>query len=186
MNILLTFTYDVALKHWYKSGVIYRELAFYKTLIQRNNDITFLTYGNRSDLKYSKLLGDIKVIPTYEFIKSKKNFIKFLRSLLIIFKLKDIFKNIHLIKTNQVEGCWIAIFAKIFYRKKILIRGGYDWLRNYIDLYKIQRNKNYITYLFRYFKIYMLEYVALKLADQIIYTSDSDIKFIIKTSIQIS
>lgn len=180
MKLLLTFTYNVSLDVWYKSGVISREISLYKKLSEKNVKTIILTYGDHKDYNYVDLLNGIQIIPIKTYIKSKNRIMVFLKTFLIPLKLKKVIRNVNIIKTNQIEGSWIAVIAKILYRKKIIIRGGYDWLRNYIALNRINKKKNYFRYLITYFKIFILEYFSLLLADRIILTSDSDINFVIK------
>ncbi|MFX1384033.1 MAG: glycosyltransferase family 4 protein [Promethearchaeota archaeon] len=179
--MLLLFTYGVSLKKWEEWGIITREISLYKQLSNKNVKYKFLTYGNDSDLKYQELLGDIEIIPTQNLIKSKNLILRLFKSFLLPFKLKKIFKSIDIIKTNQVEGCWVGLIAKIFFRKKIIIRAGYEWFRNYLNEVKIQSEKNFFRYLINYIYIFITELIAYKFADIIILTSRENIKFIIKT-----
>ncbi|MFX1256859.1 MAG: glycosyltransferase family 4 protein [Promethearchaeota archaeon] len=157
-----------------------REISLYKKLLKYGVEITFLTYGDESDFNYSDLLKGIRIVPILGMIKSKIPKFKFIKSLFLPFKLKKIFRNIDIIKTNQVEGSWIGCIAKILYRKKLIVRAGFEGLRNYITLSKVKGRKNYFKYLFYYFKIYILEFIAYKMADKIILTSELDINFILK------
>ena len=71
LRILLLFTYKVSLKIWYDSGLLFREIALYKKLVEKNNDVIFLTFGDDSDLNYSNSVNGIKIFPVLNFIKSK-------------------------------------------------------------------------------------------------------------------
>ena len=184
MKLLLNFTFNVSLETWFNSGYLTREIALYKKLLEKDFDITFLTYGGKKDLSYSKLLNGIDIIPAFISTKSKSHKINFLKSFILPLKLKNTFKNVDIIKTNQLRGSWVGWIAKILYGKKLIIRGGYEWLRNYAKNYaissKIRGKKSYLRYLLTILKIYIFEYIAYKLADAIILTSYSDINFIIK------
>ena len=74
MKVLLTFTYDVSLALWEKKGIISREVSLYKELVKKNVQIAFLTYGNENDFKCSDILGNIKIYPIFDYIKSKMKF----------------------------------------------------------------------------------------------------------------
>lgn len=180
MNLLLTFTDNVSLQTWFKSGIIFREISSYKKLLEKNVNIHFLTYGSKKDQTYSNLLGDIKVIPCSSLIKSRIPKFQFFKTLLIPIKLKKLFRNIDIIKTNQLNGSWVASIAKLLFKNKLIIRGGYEWLSRHIILSKIDGLKNYIKYLLKYFWIYLIEFLAYKLADGIILTNTADISFITK------
>ena len=181
MRIIITFTYGVSLEQWFRSGIIYRELELYKRLSQRNVNYSLLTYGDLKDLNYTPILGDIKVIPVKKYITSKISHFKFLKTLILPIRLKHLFSRIDIIKTNQMEGNLIVCIAKLLFRKKLIVRCGYEWLRTYISNYKIKENKNYIKYILRYIWMYMIEFISYKLADGIILTNKQDIQFIIKT-----
>jgi len=181
MRILITFTYGVSLEKWFNTGIIYRELELYKRLSQKNVKYSLLTYGDLKDLNYTPILGDIKVIPVKKYITSKISHFKFLKTLILPIRLKHLFSRIDIIKTNQMEGILIACIAKLLFRKKLIVRCGYEWLRTYISNYKIKENKNYIKYVLRYIWMYMIEFISYKLADGIILTNKQDIQFIVKT-----
>ncbi len=181
MRILITFTYGVSLEQWFTSGIIYRELELYKRLSQRNVNYSLLTYGDLKDLNYTPILGEIKVIPVKKYITSKISHFKFLKSLILPIRLKHLFSRIDIIKTNQMQGNLIVCIAKLLFRKKLIVRCGWEWLRTHISNYKIKENKNYIKYVLRYIWMYMIEFISYKLADGIILTNKRDIHFIIKT-----
>ena len=180
MKVLLTFTYDVSLEIWEKKGLIYREVSLYRELSKNNVNFSFLTYGTDNDLKYSDLLGDIKIYPAFSYIKSKSSLMQFIKSRFLSLKLKNVIKEFDIIKTNQTKGSWIAIIAKIFYKKKIIVRAGYDKLNAWKSFAKRKGLRNYINYLFYYSMIFLNELIAYKLADGIILTNDYDIQFVKK------
>ena len=180
MNVLLVFTFGKTLEGWYHKGIIFREIALYKKLIEKNVKCSFLTFGDERDNKYPEMLGEIKVISSYEFIKSRFFVLKIIKSLFLPFKLKSLFKNADIIKTVQVYGSWILCVAKIFYHRKIVVRAGYQ----YLNAFKVRSSKkgikNLIKYIIGYYFIFIFEFIAYKLADGIILTSDYDISYIVK------
>ncbi|MHA1285323.1 MAG: glycosyltransferase family 4 protein [Promethearchaeota archaeon] len=70
--------------------------------------------------------------------------------------------------------------AKLIYRKKIIVRGGYEQLKNYILKNTLEKNKSKLRYWLNYFFIYLIELISYKLADKIILTNKEDIEFVIK------
>ena len=181
MKNLLIFTYGISLEDWERYGLISRELALYKQLSEKNKvKYTFLTFGNENDYKFADILGNIEIIPTKKLINSKISKFQFLKSFLLPFKLRSVLKEIDIVKTNQINGFWIACIIKIFFKKKIIIRGGYDLLNEHISLSKKKGIKNLFIYLLNYFWIFIIELIAYKLADGIILTNEEDIKFILK------
>lgn len=183
MKILLLFSYGISLQYWNNIGIIDREISLYKKLLEKGLEFEFLTYGNEQDLKFKHLLQKIEIIPILNRVKSKNSILMLLKSLFLPLTIKNVFKNINIIKTNQVNGCWIGILTKVLYHKKLIIRGGYEWFRNYTSKSKVQKigTSSYLKYLFNYFYIFITELIAYKLADVIILTNRSDIDFIIKT-----
>ncbi len=179
MENLLIFTYLKSLKLWDNNGILSREIALYKGLMKKSINYKFLTFGSTNDLKYSNLLENIKIIPVQELINPKIPIIHFIKSFLLPIKLRKIFRELHLIKTNQIYGSWIAWFAKLLFRKKIVIRGGFDWLYRHIVLSDKRGFKNFIKYWMKYFWIYLIEFFAFRFADGVILTSQSDISFVI-------
>ncbi len=129
MNIIVFFTYDISLKDWEKSGLLDREIQFYKKLHEKYNvSFTFITFGDAKDTEIIDL-SYIKVEPIYKYISHKNNkILRFFKSLLVPLKLKSVLKNATLIKTNQLLGSWVAIISKIIYKKPLIIRTGYDLL----------------------------------------------------------
>ena len=71
MKLLLMFTYGVSLQKWFDLGIIYREFEVYKQLLQRDVDISVITYGNKKDLDYADLIKPIHVIPVKPLVSSK-------------------------------------------------------------------------------------------------------------------
>ncbi len=131
MNIILIFTYGISLKNWKETGLLSREIALYKELNKKYDvKFTFFTYGNSEDIEIAKEFSFINVIPANSYISlSKSKIINFLKTLYLPFKLKKELNNIDLIKTNQLNGCWVGILFKFLLRKPLIIRTGYDILQ---------------------------------------------------------
>ncbi len=180
MKTLVTFTYGISLDDWDKIGIIEREISLYKELTGKKIEVSFLTYGNHKDLEFSSLLGSIKIYPISNYIQSKIPICHLIKSFILPFKLKDLMKEFDIIKTNQINGCWIAYIAKILYNKKIIIRGGYEWLNRYRSFYNNKGMRNYVKYLLNYSWIFINELFAYKLADKIILTNEEDLSYILK------
>ena len=130
MKIALFFTYGISLYDWDSSGILTRELEMYKKIYKENNiEFNLITYGGDKDLELQDFEG-IEVFPVYSRLKYSKNkYVRIFKSFLIPFVFKDVIKDSHIIKTNQLKGSWVAIISKIFYKKPLIIRTGYDLLR---------------------------------------------------------
>ena len=180
MENLLIFTYGKSLNRWFELGILQRELLLYKELEKKGVKYRFLTFGNEEDFKYQSTLNAIRILPVQYLIKSRIPQFYFIKSLFLPFKLKKEFKYSSLIKTNQIRGSLIACVAKLFFKKKIIVRGGYEWLNRHIILSKKKGLKSYIKYFFNYCWISIYELIVYKLADGIILTNNQDIEFISK------
>lgn len=130
MKITLFFTYGISLDDWDSSGILKRELEIYKKIYKENKiEFNLITYGGDKDLELQDFEG-IDVFPVYSRLKYSKNkYINIFKSFLIPFVFKDVIKGSNILKTNQLKGSWVAIISKIFYKKPLIIRTGYDLLR---------------------------------------------------------
>ncbi|KKL74413.1 hypothetical protein LCGC14_2065120 [marine sediment metagenome] len=179
MKLLLTFTYGVSLQDWYNNGLLSREVSLYKRLSDKGVHINFLTFGDKKDLIHTNSLGKIKVIPIKKFLSSNIPKLHFIKSLFLPLKLRDEFNGVDIIKTNQLSGSWISCIAKLLFRKKLIIRGGFEKLNRQILFYKEKGVVNTIKYFIQYILIFIYELIAYKLADGIIFSNLQDINFII-------
>ena len=166
MNIILIFTYGISLKNWKETGLLSRELALYKELNKKYGvKFTFFTYGNSEDIDIAKEFSFISVIPANAYISlNKSKTINFLKTFYLPFKLKKELNNIDLIKTNQLNGCWVGILLKFLLKKPLIVRTGYDILQ-----FKILEKKPIHILLF----YYLLTQAALIFSN--IYTVTSNI-----------
>ncbi|MDQ7782425.1 MAG: glycosyltransferase family 4 protein [Desulfomonilaceae bacterium] len=120
-RLVLFFTRGVSLRTWSMVGMLHRETALYKRMIQRGLEVGFVTYGDETDLSYAKELGDIRILcnsdglplPQYE------------EELAEIHR-KEL-ERAHVVKTNQTYGADIALHAARRYDKPLIARCGYMW-----------------------------------------------------------
>ena len=128
MHIVLFFTFDISLTSWKDTGLLEREIKLYKYLLE-NHEIkfTFITFGDSSDKEIKGFPKEIEVVPVYELIKhSNVKLLRFLKSFVLPFKLRKVISKADILKTNQLNGAWVPVMAKIMFRKKLFIRTGYD------------------------------------------------------------
>ena len=173
MKILVLFTYKNSLGTWKDSGIINRELSYYKNLSEKNGiEFIFLTFGDDTENQYLKNYQNLSVIPIYEYIeKSDNNFKLFFRTLKLPLLVKDQLKEISIIKTNQLNGSWIAILLKLIIKKPLLIRTGYDAF-----IFSIKDKKSIL----KRFLFYVLTQISLIFSDLYTVTSKDDFQFIVK------
>ena len=62
MHVVIFFTYEYSLKIWSDTGILDRELIYYKKMLDKdtNLQITFVTYGEFDDLDYDINLDRVK------------------------------------------------------------------------------------------------------------------------------
>ena len=164
-TLALFFTRGISLAAWNKVGNLDRELKPYKIMAPLFRKIDFFTYGDTTDANFLKDFQGIKVFP------NKWRIPPLLYSFLIPFLYWSKLKKVDLIKTNQMDGAWTAVLAKLIFRKKLIIRCGYQ-LSKTAKQEQAPRWKQYL--------IYQLEKIAYKAADTIMVTSESDIDYINK------
>ena len=146
MKILLVFTYGYSLKTWESSGTLNRELSIYKELEKNyGHSFIFLTYGDESDFECDLEELDITVIPVYKYIKkSNIRLVNFIKSFYFVFAYRNKFKDVDLIKQNQLLGSWVSIGLKILNKIPLFTRTGYDMHKFSLQ----QNNKKLITFLY--------------------------------------
>lgn len=134
--MLLIFSRNVGLNTWSKVGNLSREIKIYNSIIKKNlfEEIFFFTFDSRDKrlakkLKNENILSNkIKVFcpPINIKIPIIKELFDTLFFLIIFFKIS---KNIKIIKTNQIDGSYLAVILKIIFRKKLYLRSGYNILK---------------------------------------------------------
>jgi len=176
MNLLLVFTLNISLGDWEKSGILDREVVIYKELSKKGINVSFFTYGDKSDLIYRKRLKEINIILAKNKLKSKR--FSLLKGLLFPIFNRKLFKNIDIIKTNQMDGSWLTWFSKIFYRKKIILRCGFEHYK--ILLEEQDEKSKFKIFNYRLFSYFIIQWISYTLADHIILTNNVERNFVIK------
>ncbi|MFA4991907.1 MAG: glycosyltransferase family 4 protein [Candidatus Omnitrophota bacterium] len=182
MRVVLIFTYGVSLGEWRRKGLLDREILIYKRLVREGHEVSFVTYGADDDLLIERDMGGIKVFPVFTRIKkSSLPWVNVLKSFLIPFRFRGVFRGADVIKTNQMQGSWVGLIARYIYGKRLVVRCGFEWYRN-----------AYTRGAGRFFSfgkilVYALEWISYVLGDEIIISSETDAEFIkrsfgIKTS----
>jgi len=166
MNLALFFTCGVSLKQWALIGNLEREIKPYQGLLNHIDKIYFFTYGSKKDLDFSKNLGEKIII-----LPNKWKIPACLFGFLIPFFYWKILKTIDVFKTNQMAGAIPAVIAKFIFKKKLIVRTGYEWLE-FLEKQKKPFYKRAIVSLW--------EKIAYNAADLVILSSEKDKIFIQK------
>jgi glycosyltransferase involved in cell wall biosynthesis len=154
-RLALFFTPGVSLGVWEEAGHLSRESRIYKRLAQRLGGVTFFTYGT-GDAKYAGAVSPIGIVPKLRGIPAK------LYSLLMPLLRRKQLRKADILKTNQMNGSWAAVLAKLLYGKRLVVRCGFEWEQ----FRKAQGVKG-----LRMFGIHAAETLAYRFADAIILTS---------------
>ncbi len=123
-RLVLFFTRGVSLRTWSMVGMLHREIALYKRLLEHGFEVSFVTYGDGTDLDYTSKLGGIRVLCNDSGLPQER----YEEELSTIHR-RDL-ENAHVIKTNQTCGADIALNAAQRYGKPLIARCGYMWSWN--------------------------------------------------------
>jgi len=128
MKVAFFFTYGYSLKSWENSGIIFRELKILKDLSEEYNyKFKLFTYGDKSDYEVLTKYEKFEIIPIYSLIKkSKFKYVNIFKSLIIPFKLKQNIIDCEIVHQHQLQGSWVSVLIKIFYKIPLVVRTGYD------------------------------------------------------------
>lgn len=120
----LFFTRGVSLGTWAQVGNLTRELAIYKRLIRHGYDVSFVTYGDKSDLEYTDSLQGINVLCNESGLEPER----YENELAEIHAAS--FREFSVIKTNQMYGADMALNVARKFSKPFVARCGYLWSVN--------------------------------------------------------
>lgn len=109
------------MRAWDDAGMFEREVALYRHLQLRGVKITFVTYGDRTDLNHQNRIPGIKICC------NNWNLPDWLYAKLIPWLHGSALKTVDLIKTNQTKGADVALEAAQYWNKPMLARSGYMW-----------------------------------------------------------
>ncbi len=157
----------MSFKSWENAGILDREIKLYNTISEKYKiNYTFLTFGDSEDIEFSNRVKNSTIIPIYHKNKYYQNkLIRFLHTFYIAFKLRTDFKDIDVVKSNQLMGSWIGIILKLFNKTPLIVRTGYD-----IFSFSLKNKKLFIKIFF----YYLLTQICLIFSDLYIVTSESD------------
>jgi glycosyltransferase involved in cell wall biosynthesis len=141
MKIALFLTRGMSLSKWEKIGTLDREIKPYLELA-KTHDITIFTYGKDKPIK------GLTILPIW----------------------KSLFMKFDYLKTNQMDGSWMAVINKKLHGGKLIIRCGYEWLR-FLENVKAPKWKQWIAY--------WVERFAYGNADTVVITSETEAEFIV-------
>jgi len=116
--LALFFTCGVSLETWRSAGILSREMALYQRLRAVFPEILLLTYGGDEDRRIAGQFG-CHALPKpagmdpfrYSFILPLVHRRELCRAAVL--------------KTNQFDGAWSAVIARLLFGKPLVVRAGY-------------------------------------------------------------
>jgi len=121
MHIVLFFTRGISLQTWDQVGSLGREIAIYQHLTEKGVGVSFITYGGERDLEFQSQLGRIKILCNKWDLP-----LHWYERLIPILHATTLF-GADLFKSNQINGCEVAMRAAKKFRKPLIARCGYMW-----------------------------------------------------------
>ena len=118
IHLVLFFSRNVSLRTWAEVGMFDREVALYLRHQKEGLKVRFLTYGDESELEYSKR------IPGIDILYNKWRLPLPLYFLLIPLLHSGALRRASVLKTNQLSGGRIALWSSKLWRKPLIVRCG--------------------------------------------------------------
>tara|TARA_B100001250_G_C19817562_1_gene799589 strand:+ start:2407 stop:3519 length:1113 start_codon:yes stop_codon:yes gene_type:complete len=119
IRLCLVLSEGMSLQLWDEYGLLNRELALYRELINYGVHTTFVSFGKSSEYKYKNILKEFEIIYN-KWGLSNAQYIRFIN----IFNFYKLSK-IDLVKTNQLESINTAVKISRFWKIPLLGRMGY-------------------------------------------------------------
>lgn len=169
VNLLLLFSFGTTLHTWKQVGFMDREHRYYCGLMDRGvARVSFLTYGEH-DKDLEQEISPISVLP------------KRVVGHLLLYSFAAVlihwraFKTSDLIKSNQSNGAWVGLIAKLLFpRKKLITRCG--WVRTSEMMTRHERLRGA-----RRRAAKVVEWMCYRFSNAVIVTTPSDREFILGT-----
>ena len=165
-TLVLFFTCGVSLKTWQSAGILEREIKPYSTLASAFKKIYFITYGGKEELLFAGALSsNIEILPKKEWCPAA--IYQFFIPLIYYAELSSS----HIYKTNQMGAVIPAIISQWLYKKKLIVRCGYEWLE-----FSKKEKKPF----WKRIVVFIIEKIAYRFSHKIILTSGKDKQFVEK------
>jgi len=168
LSTIVLFTYATPMSIWKSSGLLDREIGYYRMMEQEGKGMySFLTYSF-TDKQYEPEIAPFKILPKICF---KDNLVFGLSAPLLYYRE---FRNAHVYRTNQINGSWVGLIAKLLKPSaKYVVRCGYVPTRE-----MMARAWNYDETGIRWSEL--LQRITYRMANLIIVTTPSDKEYLCK------
>lgn len=119
MHLTLFFTYRASLERWNSVGMLDREIALYRSYLQKGIAVSFVTYGKHDRRLFRDRLAGIDIL-----CNERKLPTKLYAALIPLLHARSLRKT-DIVKTNQTPGGLLALRAAKLFGKPLLARCGY-------------------------------------------------------------
>ncbi len=119
INLTLFFTAGVGLRDWARAGNLERELALYHRLEGCLGRVDLVSYGGRQDREFRGKLGGLNPLPLDWRRRQELTFLE------LAARYGPRLLGADVLKTNQIRGAQLAIWASRLCRKKLIVRCGF-------------------------------------------------------------
>lgn len=120
-HMAVFFTRGMSLEGWHRAGILERELALYRELVPDLSGLTFVTYGGVNDAAWANGLSSLEVLSNRWSLPT--NLYSVLAPMLHWRRLR----RASVFRTNQINGAWCGVVAKLLFRKALVVRCGFLW-----------------------------------------------------------
>lgn len=120
-HLVLFFTRGVTLADWRRMGMLGRELALYRRLVEAGMRVSFVTGGGSDDVALAEEIAPIEVCC------NRWNLPGWLYAAALPWLHRKTLRDCDVIKTNQTDGGLSALRAARWWRKPMIARCGYMW-----------------------------------------------------------
>jgi len=132
MKLGLFFTRSASLSEWVQAGLFDREKLIYERHLLDNTltSVVWFTYG-KNDYHIAEDLIKMGRLDARIIVKEYPRWFPhgrigcFVYSFLLPLFQFRMLRKLDLLKTNQLDGAWAAVFARFLYGKPLLLRCGY-------------------------------------------------------------
>lgn len=134
-HIVLFMTRGVALDDWRRIGMLNRELALYRRLVEAGMRVSFVTGGGSDDVALAEEIAPIEVCC------NRWNLPGWLYAAALPWLHRKTLRDCDVIKTNQTDGGLAALRAARWWGKPLIARCGYMRSLNHARRYGIDERR---------------------------------------------
>jgi glycosyltransferase involved in cell wall biosynthesis len=115
------------MQDWHTAGTLSQEIRLYQEGIRRGIAFTFITFGDKKDLRWQGVYSGIEVVPIFPCQKKPQSRIGlWFHAWYSQFGLEDKVSRPDIVKTNQILGGLLATAMAARWSTPLLVRCGYE------------------------------------------------------------